>query len=72
MQSNSRRSAPIIFKKLGLAIVEPLKLIYSRSYEDGQIPDAFRLSIVTPVHKGKDKSNVNNYRPVAQGSIAPW
>jgi hypothetical protein len=30
-----------------------------------QIPEAWKLSIVTPLHKSKDKSLVDNYRPIS-------
>ena len=61
---------PIFYKKVSSAIVEPLHLIYCRSYEDGIVPSDFRKSIINPVHKKGLRSNINNYRPVSQSSIA--
>lgn len=61
---------PIFYKKLARYLAEPLRLILSRSYEEGVIPKFFRHSLVTPIHKSKSLSDVENYRPVAQESIA--
>lgn len=61
---------PLVYKKLGICLVEPLYLIYQRSYWTGDVPDAFRLSIITPVFKSGSKFDVKNYRPIAQCSIA--
>lgn len=61
---------PLFYKKVGVAIAEPLSLIYSRSYEDGMVPHFFRRSLVTPIFKKGLKTNVENYRPIAQLSVA--
>ena len=58
------------YKKVSDFITEPLRLIFERSYEDGVVPNFFRQSIVTPVHKKGPKDCLDNYRPVAQSSIA--
>ena len=61
---------PIVYRRLALSLADPLCLIYRRSYEEGTVPHYFRLSVVTPVHKKNSKSEIDNYRPVAQESIA--
>jgi len=61
---------PIFYKKVGDFITEPLRLIFERSYEDGVVPSVFRESVVTPVHKKGSRDCMDNYRPVAQCSIA--
>jgi len=60
----------IFYKKFALFLAEPLSLIFQRSYSDGLVPNLFRQSIVTPIHKKGPKCLVSNYRPIAQGSIA--
>jgi len=60
---------PIIFNKLADSLAEPLSLIFERSFEDGEIPEVFRQSIVTPVFKKGDRSVPSNYRPIAQGVV---
>lgn len=57
---------PIFYKKLADVICFPLQLIFERFYVDGVVPDLFRRSIVTPVHKKGLMNSVNNYRPIAQ------
>lgn len=61
---------PIVVKKLAREIAEPLHIIYQRSYNDGEVPSLFKQSIVTPVFKKGLRSDVENYRPIAQGCIA--
>lgn len=61
---------PLFYKRVGAAIAEPLSLIYARSYEDGVVPHLFKKSLVTPIFKKGPKTNVENYRPIAQLSIA--
>jgi len=61
---------PIFYKNFALFLAEPLRLIFERSYSDGIVPDVFKQSIVTPIHKKGQKTSVENYRPVSQGSIA--
>ena len=58
-----------MFKRLAFSVAEPLRLILTRSYEEGVVPVSFKHSIVTPVHKKGPKSNVDNFRPVAQESV---
>jgi len=61
---------PLFYKRVAQVILEPRYLIHCRSYEDGAVPECFRKSIVTPIHKKGLKSKVDNYRPVAQSCIA--
>lgn len=61
---------PILLKSLALAMSEPLSLIYERSWNESDVPTVFRHSLITPIPKNKDRSSVDNYRPIAQGSIA--
>ncbi|XP_003738763.1 uncharacterized protein LOC100904743, partial [Galendromus occidentalis] len=61
---------PLFFKKFALFVAEPLALIFERSYNDSEVPSLFRQSIVTPVYKKGKRSSTENYRPIAQGSIA--
>ena len=46
-------------------IAKPLAILFTKSMENGRIPDDWRLSNVTPIYKGKgSKSQPGNYRPV--------
>ena len=61
---------PVVFKELADVLAEPLSIVLTRSFEDGDVPEFFRTSIVTPVHKKGSKAEVENYRPIAQESIS--
>lgn len=60
---------PIIFKELSDVLAEPLSLLFTRSFEEGEVPSIFRESIVNPIHKKGARSLAENYRPIAQESI---
>ena len=60
----------MFYKRFAYFLAEPLTIIYARSYEESRVPDYFRESLITPIHKKGDKAQVSNYRPVAQGRIA--
>lgn len=46
-------------------IKKPLTVIINRSLETGEFPSAFKLSVVTPIYKSGDKTDMNNYRPIS-------
>ena len=64
------RIPPVFYKTFRLFLSEPLAMIYNRSYQDGTVPELFRVGIVTPVHKKGPKNLAANYRPVSQCCIA--
>ncbi|XP_018497022.1 uncharacterized protein LOC108864959 [Galendromus occidentalis] len=69
-QTTPENIPSIFFKKFAIFLAEPLTIIFERSYNDGEVPEFFRRSIVTPIYKKGNKSDPTNYRPIAQGSIA--
>lgn len=57
---------PVGFLKLARDLVVPLiSQLTNLCFETGIFPDALKRSIITPVHKDGDKSDVNNYRPIS-------
>ena len=54
-----------ILKKIYPGIVEAMKIIFNKSMQDGVFPDNMRVAIVKPIHKGKSKTEIANYRPVS-------
>lgn len=46
-------------------IVPPLTDIINKSMESGIVPDAFKIANITPIHKGGDSTDSNNYRPIS-------
>lgn len=50
------------------ALTEPMSRLITTSIANGEFPLELKTAIVKPLHKSGDKTNVNNYRPIA---IAP-
>ena len=47
-------------------ISEPLSLIINKCYDEAVFPENLKHSIVIPLHKKGDKSDINNFRPVSK------
>ena len=47
----------------------PLSLMFTRSLEEGVVPDEWRKANVTPIFKAGSKMSPGNYRPVSLTSI---
>jgi len=45
--------------------LKPLVNIINDIIYNGVIPNSFKLSIITPIHKKGNKTNVENYRPIS-------
>jgi hypothetical protein len=56
---------PDIIKSASNFITRPLTHIINRIFESNYIPNEFKFAIVTPVHKGGDSTNFQNYRPIS-------
>jgi hypothetical protein len=59
-----------LFKKIDVALAEPLSLIYSSFMSVAQTPSAWAHAIVTPVFKHGDAVDPSNYRPISLTSVA--
>ena len=56
----------ILMKKCKDAISIPLEMIWTKSFETGEIPEIFKLAHVIPLHKpGLHRSSPSSYRPVS-------
>ena len=55
----------IFWHSLAGALAEPLSIIFTTSFTRSSIPLMWKESIISPIHKKGDPSNVMNYRPVA-------
>lgn len=53
-------------KAISKYITDPFVFIINKCMEVGLWPSAFKLSVITPIHKNGDKSQVQNYRPISQ------
>ena len=48
----------------------PLTKIYNKSLESGVVPQSWKCSNITPVHKGGPCNDQGNFRPISVVSIA--
>jgi len=59
----------ILLHKLRHVLCGCLPLFYNTFMSIGQIPDAWKKAVVTPVYKKGSSSDPANYRPISQTSI---
>ena len=65
-KANGPYSIPTrVFKDCKKQLSKPLSLIINQSFETGIFPTDLKTANVVLVHKGGDKSDCNNYRPIA-------
>lgn len=57
---------PTKFLKISRDFIVPLICqLANLCFATGKFPSSFKRSLITPVHKGGDMSDVNNYRPIS-------
>jgi hypothetical protein len=61
---------PRFYKAVASDISAPLTIIFGQSLRSCTFPLAWKLSTVTPIHKGSNRSDVRNYRPISILSCA--
>uniref|UniRef100_A0A8B9V0B7 Reverse transcriptase domain-containing protein n=1 Tax=Anas zonorhyncha TaxID=75864 RepID=A0A8B9V0B7_9AVES len=60
---------PRVLRELAEVIAEPLSVIFERSWRTGEVPEDWRIAIVTPVFKKGKKEDLGKYRPVSLTSV---
>ena len=55
---------PVILKKCAQFLCSPLTDLFNLSLDCGTIPVDWKRGIITPIHKGGNRSDASNYRPV--------
>jgi len=60
---------PRVLKELHDLLAEPIAKLYNLSLKSGKLPEDWRQSTITAIHKKGSKSSVTNYRPIALTSI---
>ena len=58
-----------ILKECALEISPSLCSLFNTSLKAGKVPDEWKKSNITPVHKKDSRENVSNYRPISLLSI---
>lgn len=59
----------LIIKKINNFISKPLASLINQSFEEGIFPNNLKITVVQPILKKGDASNINNYRPISLTSI---
>ena len=54
-----------IFKSISEIISVPICNLVNQSFKMGIFPDCLKASVVTPIFKSNDKTNLTNYRPIS-------
>lgn len=54
-----------ILKKYKQILCHPLKHIYNLCLNSNSVPNVFKISIITPIHKKGLYTLLNNYRPIS-------
>ena len=67
--SDSSASGPdgisaVLIKNCKATLSAPLKILFQKSLDTGEIPPILKFGCITPIHKGGDKCSPKNYRPV--------
>lgn len=57
---------PIFLKKCASFLAAPLETIFNKSLAVGIFPTAWKISYITPIHKGGAKNDILNYRPISK------
>ena len=63
------RIHPRVLKELASPLSTPLSILFQRSLECGELPDAWREGTITPIFKKGAKDKPGNYRPVSLTSV---
>ena len=57
--------ASCLYKNLKHSLAQPLAFIFNKIFLSDEIPDQWKLTIVTPIFQKGKSSDPNNYRPIS-------
>ncbi|VDP93231.1 unnamed protein product [Echinostoma caproni] len=58
-----------ILKPLAEVLAAPLAKLFNRSLQEGRLPGDWKVANVVPIHKGGNRNQAANYRPVSLTSV---
>ena len=58
-----------VLKNCSSSLSLPLSILFTISYNSGIIPQEWKNANVVPIHKKKEKADVENYRPISLTSL---
>lgn len=62
---------PLFLKRCSKQLAVPLTILFQSSLSSGILPNLWKRSIITPIHKSGDKHNIRNYRGISKLSVIP-
>ena len=62
--------SPELLRRCAPGVANRLSFVFNRSFRECRVPIAWKTALVVPVHKGRSKSLLSNYRPIALLSVA--
>jgi len=60
---------PLLLKECATVLVEPLSLLFQRSFDTGTLPANWETANILPIFKKEDGTDRANYRPVSLTSV---
>lgn len=60
---------PRILKELSSELAPPLRMLFTKTFNDGKLPDSWKEAEVKPIFKKGRKDSPGNYRPVSLTSV---
>ena len=58
-----------VLKELATPLSLPVSILFKKSIESGQVPEAWKQGEVVPIFKAGNRQEVSNYRPVSLTSV---
>lgn len=56
---------PSLLKRCADELASPFTTLINQSFNEGKFPTILKRTIIHPIHKKQDKTDPNNYRPIA-------
>ena len=59
----------LLLNKMSEPLAVPLTKLWKQSVEVGKVPTMFKIGTISPIHKGGNRKQAKNYRPVCLTSV---